>query len=71
VHIEISKNGSSSYFLGERLRELQLPPGCLIAVVRRDEMTFVPDGNTVFKEDDRLTVIGEPKAIQELYADYT
>jgi APA family basic amino acid/polyamine antiporter len=71
IHIEISKKGPTSHFLEGRLRDLQLPPDCLVAVVRREETSFVPHGNSAFKEGDRLTVIGEPKAIQELYDDYT
>ena len=71
VHIELSKKGPSSFFLEGRLRDLQLPPGCLVAVVRREETSFFPHGNSVFAHGDRLTVIGEPKAIQELYDEYT
>jgi mannitol/fructose-specific phosphotransferase system IIA component (Ntr-type) len=48
---------------GLALRETAFPEGCLVAIVRRGELTFVPRGDTVLGLNDRLTVIGDPRGI--------
>ncbi len=50
------------------LAELGLPPGCLVAVVRRGDRTFAPGGRTLLHEGDVLTVVGDPGAIGALRA---
>ncbi len=56
--------------IGKALRELELPPGCLIALIRRYGETIVPRGRTVLREGDRLTVIGEPAGLRQLAQRY-
>ncbi len=53
-------------WIGKPVRELQLSPGTLIALVRRGRQTFVPRGSTVLNDGDRLTLIGEPEEIRAL-----
>lgn len=55
---------------GQRLRELDLPTGALIALIRRDGRMLVPDGDTHLEVDDRLTVVGEPRAVDEIAQRY-
>lgn len=55
---------------GQRLRELDLPTGALIALIRRDGQMLVPDGDTHLEVDDRLTVVGEPHAVDEIAQRY-
>ncbi|MBN1516118.1 amino acid permease [Candidatus Sumerlaeota bacterium] len=57
-------------FIGFAIREIQLPKGCLIALIRREEHSIVPDGDTDLHEGDNLTIIGDPKGIRHLYAKY-
>jgi Trk K+ transport system NAD-binding subunit len=42
----------------------------LVALVERGSTTFAPNGNTRLLENDVLTVIGEPKSIEQLYDKY-
>lgn len=56
--------------VGKALRELELPPGCLIALIRRYGETIVPRGRTVLREGDRLTIIGEPAGLRQLTQQY-
>ncbi len=58
----------TSEMIGRALRDLSLPDGCLVAVIRRDGQTIVPSGNTLLIEGDRVTIIGEPKALSSLQA---
>lgn len=56
--------------IGKALRELELPPGCLVALIRRYGSTIVPRGQTVLREGDRLTIIGEPEGLTQLEERY-
>lgn len=47
----------NSLFIGKSLRELNLPKGCLLITVTREEAEMVPDGETVIKPNDRLEFI--------------
>ncbi len=51
---------------GQALRDIELPAGCLVALVRRAHATIVPDGRTQLRSGDRLTVIGSSSGIAEL-----
>lgn len=45
---------------GRLLREIELPPGALVAVVMRGEETIIPRGNDRLLPGDRLVVITTP-----------
>ncbi len=61
---------STGELIGERVADLGLPAGVLIAMVRRRDQIFVPHGQTVLETDDRLTIIGNPKGIRHLQNQY-
>ncbi len=50
--------------------DITLPEGCLAALFRRDGKVRVPRGQTVFKEGDRVTIIGDPEDIDFLRKKY-
>ncbi|MDX1674052.1 MAG: amino acid permease, partial [Longimicrobiales bacterium] len=52
--------------VGRTVAEAELPPGALVALVRRGRSARVPDGSTRLREGDYLTVIGAPEVIEEL-----
>lgn len=56
--------------IGHPLREVPMPEGTLIALVRRGSRTLVPRGRTVLREGDRLTIIGDPQGIRDLHRQY-
>ena len=51
---------------GLRVRELSLPRGTLLALVRREGHGIVPDGSTRLCAGDTLTVIGDPGGLAAL-----
>jgi amino acid transporter/mannitol/fructose-specific phosphotransferase system IIA component (Ntr-type) len=51
---------------GKTLKELGLPEGVLVALVRRNGDAFVPRAGTVLTPGDHLTLIGDPKALREV-----
>lgn len=53
-------------WIGKALRELDLPDGVLVALVRRQGRFLVPRGRTVLQEGDRLTILGGEEEIARL-----
>lgn len=56
--------------IGRSLRDLSLPEDCLVALIRRGEQMVVPRGKSVLRENDRLTLIGDPSALAEIRRRY-
>ncbi len=48
------------------IRDVGLPPGTLVAFVRRGGVSIVPNGSTVLEAGDFVTVIGHPTAIRAI-----
>jgi basic amino acid/polyamine antiporter, APA family len=55
--------GPPSLMVDRRLREIDFPGDTLVAMVRRGDRTIVPDGATLLREGDRLTVLGSPEDV--------
>ena len=66
ITLRIGEAAGTAAWEGLRLRDLALPTGSLIALVRRGEQAIVPSGSTIIRAHDNLTVIGEPEAIRTL-----
>ncbi|HEV2147078.1 MAG TPA: amino acid permease [Longimicrobiaceae bacterium] len=66
ITLHLDAGSPAADWIGREVRELGLPPGTLIALVRRRSESFVPRGSSVLRAGDRLTVIGEPGAIRAL-----
>ena len=62
----VHEGGIATELIGHHLNEANLPPGALVALVHREEATFVPTGDEVINDGDRLTIIGNPGAIESL-----
>jgi cell volume regulation protein A len=53
---------------GNRLMDMPLPDKTLVVMVKRDQMYFVPTGNTVLQVNDKLLVItDDQEALMETY----
>ena len=50
--------------VGQSLKELQLPAGALVLLIRRADRFVVPRGETKLEADDILTLMGTPDAIK-------
>jgi Trk K+ transport system NAD-binding subunit len=51
---------------GRPMRELDLPEGAFIVLVRRNGDVIYPRGDTVLQMWDRLTLMGSLEAVREL-----
>ncbi len=60
LSILLRKDSWTADFIGKPLREISIPDGCLVAMLRRSGRIIVPRGNTIFECGDRLTIIGDP-----------
>ena len=70
LSLVVNKEAASSHLIGKALREIKFPEGCLVAIVRRAGETIIPTGKTLIEEGDRLTIIGDPKGMNELKKKY-
>jgi amino acid transporter/mannitol/fructose-specific phosphotransferase system IIA component (Ntr-type) len=70
VSLAIGKDSKTSDLVGHPLRDIDLPDGVLIAMVRRGNHVYVPDGATVLEAGDSLTMIGDAAGLKELHARY-
>ncbi len=71
ITFDIGGWDSLSYYLtGKPLRNLSLPSGCLVALIKRRGQTVVPGPMTILEEGDSVTFVGEPEAVEELKKRY-
>lgn len=68
--LAISQRQPTGAMLGHSVREVQMPEGTLITLVRRNGRAFVPNGSTVLEEGDRITIIGSAERVRELEVRY-
>ena len=65
-HMTIEREGPTSSMVGQRLCDVDLPEGVLVALMRRAGIARVPTGGTRFRPGDELIIIGNPDAIETL-----
>ena len=66
ISIVIDKNNNSSQLADKALKEVSLPKDSLVALINRDGNMLIPKGDTILKLNDRLTIIGNPKSVNEI-----
>lgn len=70
LSIVISKETAIKDLINKPLKDIRFPEGCLVAILRRGGHTIIPKGSTVILEGDRLTIIGDPKSMDEFKKEY-
>ncbi|MEL6771394.1 MAG: amino acid permease [Bacteroidota bacterium] len=68
--LRLRDDDATESLIDRKLMEVQWPPDCLVAMIRRGETMVVPQGRTVLQEGDRVTLLGEPAAIRALRTTY-
>ena len=69
--IDIGKDENTENIIGRQINELEIPEGCLIIWLRRDNQIIIPRNNTIIKNGDRLTIIGDKEGMKKLKTKYT
>jgi amino acid transporter/mannitol/fructose-specific phosphotransferase system IIA component (Ntr-type) len=64
--LTVAYKSKTARLIGKSVAGAKFPVGCLIALVRRKNQTFVPRASTAIEDGDRLTVIGEPESVREV-----
>ncbi|MBT5829056.1 MAG: TrkA C-terminal domain-containing protein [Candidatus Latescibacteria bacterium] len=59
-------NTPTAELIGQSLRDVEFPGGCLVALLRRGGSMLIPRGDTILQEDDRLTVLGAKEGLDAL-----
>lgn len=70
IYLQLDPGSKAADLIGKSLREVHLPPGNLIPVIRRGDQHVIPRGDTVLEDGDRLTVIGEPDFLKTMRRRY-
>jgi len=47
--LEIGKDENTEVTIGKQINELDIPKGCLVIWIRRDDQIIIPKGNTIIK----------------------
>lgn len=68
--IVLDRENISAKMVDQSIKNLNLPTGCLIALVHRDGQIITPSGNTVLRSGDRITIIGDPTVIDRFHSTY-
>ena len=68
--LKVLPYGPTKELAGKSIIELAFPRDLLVAMIRRRGMLVVPKGDTVLKVGDRITILGDPKAITALRRRY-
>ncbi len=66
ISLSIREGTPTETLAGQRISDIELPPDCLIAIIRRDQGSLVPRGDTVLALGDRLTILGDPRSLEEV-----
>jgi len=66
----VHRGAKTEALIGKALREIRMPEGSLVVMLRRGDRIIVPRGRTILEENDRLTIIGDPEAIEETHDRY-
>jgi len=66
VTLRITEDGPSAAWRDRAIRDLGLPEDCLIVMIVRRGRMLVPQGRTVLRDDDRVTVVGSPEGVTEV-----
>lgn len=66
----LTLNSKTAPLVGSEIRYLKLPENTLIAIIHRNGQVIIPRGRTILEENDRLTIISNPRGIEQLYEKY-
>lgn len=70
VVVEIGRSGPAAELDGRRIRDVGWPSNTIVALVRRNGHAIFPRGGTRLREGDRMTIIGPPEEVEELFERY-
>ena len=70
LSLVVSKQGKTEAFIGQAVQELELHAESQVALIKRNGQPIVPEGHTVLREGDQITITGNTTDIQRLRTTY-
>ncbi|TVR72063.1 MAG: amino acid permease [Marinilabiliales bacterium] len=70
ISLQLEKGTPREVFIDKALKDVRLPGDVLVALLQRRDKIFSPRGDTILREGDIITVIGEPAGIRDLFSRY-
>jgi len=70
ITLHLQKGTVQEEFINKSLKEVKLPTDVLVAIIQRKDQIFTPRGDTVLRENDIITIIGETKGVKTLFNKY-
>ena len=70
LSMRLSLASAAESLIGHVIKDIQMPEGTLIALIRRKGKMIIPHGYTLLHEGDRLTFIGDTTGIKQLKKTY-
>jgi basic amino acid/polyamine antiporter, APA family len=67
VSLVVGDPGPGALMADMRLRDLTFPGNSLVALVRRENRSIIPHGDTILRDGDRITIIGTPDDVASLF----
>jgi basic amino acid/polyamine antiporter, APA family len=67
ITLHLLRGTQQEEFIDKSLKEITLPGDVLVAMVQRKNQIFTPRGDTVLREGDIITIIGEPRGIKIMF----
>lgn len=66
INITVSMEDETRVLTGQKIKEIDLPGESLVAIVKREGKITIPHGDTIIKEGDKLSIIGEKQDIEKI-----
>ena len=66
INVRVTEKGKLSSFIGEKVKNLELPGESLITILKRDGNIKIPHGDTIIQAGDELSIIGETEDIEQI-----
>jgi len=58
--------GNDSRLIDKKLMDIRFPKNVLVGTIVRDEKVIIPDGQTVFRKGDRVTLLGTKADVEDV-----
>jgi NhaP-type Na+/H+ and K+/H+ antiporter len=66
INITVSSDNNTRKIIGKEIKEIDLPGESLVAILKRKGELTIPHGNTVIKDGDELSIIGNKQDIDAI-----
>jgi mannitol/fructose-specific phosphotransferase system IIA component (Ntr-type) len=66
INITVRADNQTKVMIGKKIHEIELPGESLIAILKHEGNINIPHGNTVIREGDELSIIGEVNDIRQI-----